>query len=138
MSQSEGEDFFDPVPPLTEEGLLLAFRDAILQLNRSLLTHEQQNLSPKSFAIGDGLVAVAFWSHGNAVIKWNGQGRVELNLFLDGEEKDGVSRFRSTFSKSLGNLNTVMVDEFPRGYGQIVNFASQLTKPPTCLKKPRS
>jgi hypothetical protein len=134
MSQSESEDFFEQVSPFTQEELLLAFRNAILQLNRSLLDDERRKLSPKPFVTGDGLVAVAFWSHGNAVMKWNGQGRVEVNLFLDREDPKGVKGFRSIFIKSLGNLNTVMVDEFPRGYGQIVNFASQMVKPPTWIK----
>jgi hypothetical protein len=68
MSQSESEDLFEQVSPFTQQELLLALRNARPQLNRSLLDDERRTLSPKPFVTGDGLAAVAFWSHGNAVM----------------------------------------------------------------------
>ncbi|KAG7340659.1 spermine synthase [Nitzschia inconspicua] len=134
MSESESPDLFTESPTLSRGKLLAAFQHALLQLRKSMSTEEAQNIAPDFFTIGDGMVATAFWSHGNSILKWNGETRVEINLFLDREDRGDSVNFRNVFTASVGSLATVMLDEFPRGYGQIVNFPSQLSQPPLWIK----
>ncbi|KAL3920449.1 MAG: hypothetical protein SGILL_003260, partial [Bacillariaceae sp.] len=132
---TESQAFFEEIPPLTIERILIAFKNSLLALGPSMTQEEKMSIAPSSFPVGIGYVAVANWSGGRVVLKWNGKERIEANLFLDNENRAAAAIFRQTLADSVGNLKAVMLDEFPRGYGKIVNFQSDLTHPPHWLLK---
>lgn len=130
MHEFESPDLFIESPLLAQDVLLSAFDAALRQVDFG-----SDDPHSTLFTIGTGIIAVAIWSNGNAVLKWNGETRVELSLYLKREDVESSTNFRNSFAVSVGNLATVMLDEFPRGYGQIVSFPSHMAQPPHWLKK---
>jgi hypothetical protein len=131
--EAESSEFLEERIPLTMDVLLIAFKNALLSLE---LSHDESlSVKPISFPVGSGGIAVAFWSHGSLVMKWNGRDRVELNLYLDHEDREATSILHKTFSHAVSNLQRIQMDEFPRGYGNIVNFESHVKDPPHWLVK---
>jgi hypothetical protein len=47
----------------------------------------------------------------------------------------GREKFLTTFSEIVGNLAIVQLDVFPRGYGSVINFKSEMQEPPIWLPK---
>ncbi|KAL3917939.1 MAG: hypothetical protein SGILL_004477, partial [Bacillariaceae sp.] len=131
VPQTESPEFFEEVELLTKERLLAAYKKALSTLE--LTEQEEMTIGPVSFSVGGGEIAAFFWSRGNVVLKWNGGKRAELNLFLDQEKRKAATTFHETFANALGNVHAVQMDEFPRGFGNVVNFESHLKDPPHWL-----
>lgn len=75
---------------------------------------------------GQGSVLVALWSGGSAVILFDGQVHVDINLFTYRESKDTHDEFAELFMSQIPMLNIALRDEQPRGYGRVVNFRKDI------------
>jgi len=75
--------------------------------------------------VGDGCMFVAFWSGGSVVVVWDGRKHIDLNLFTYDENNRVATHFSRIFKLSM-RMKTVLHDEQPRGYGDVVNFLSDI------------
>ena len=91
---------------------------------------ENQIVSPQVHHIDDtagaGSVHVAFWSSGSALVMWDGRGHVDINLVSFLESISFHAEFADLFRYAIPDLETILRDEQPRGYGRVVNFARDL------------
>jgi len=71
--------------------------------------------------IGDGAAAVAVFSTGNAILTWDGESHVDVNLFFRSNNGMLADDFLYRFSEKTG-LERTLRDDQPRGTGRIVQF----------------
>eukprot|EP00536_Pseudo-nitzschia_multiseries_P003195 jgi/Psemu1/322908/estExt_fgenesh1_pg.C_470035 len=126
MYQYETADFYQEVPALSIPILREAFEQAL----ESEVVESKDELSFESFPIGSGVVMSSFWNGGHAVLKWDGAKRVDVNLFTYAEDMDMRLAFQDAFCDEFDYMKSAARDEHPRGYGSIVNFGSEISKPP--------
>lgn len=115
-----------------DAGLGTALRDAIVDVDKTLLC--------QSRVIGQGCVWTCFWQGGNAVLVWDGATHVDLNLYLDETDDDDeeerttprvvAQNVVSQLQEQFPLLVATSVDEQPRGFGHVVNFARDVTENP--------
>jgi spermidine synthase/S-adenosylmethionine/arginine decarboxylase-like enzyme len=82
----------------------------------------------KENEIGKGLVITVSWSEGNIVVVWDGDDRVDVNIFSLNNSAGAThgiltEAFRRQFGPPHAN------DDFPRGTGLIVNFEDEIPPP---------
>jgi hypothetical protein len=69
-----------------------------------------------------------FWDGGNAILVWDGSIHIDINLYLDREDRTTAERFPAEFLSSIRHLELVARDEQPRGYGRVVNLVSEIRR----------
>ncbi|KAL7494018.1 hypothetical protein ACHAWT_002852 [Skeletonema menzelii] len=84
--------------------------------------------------MGEGALYVALMSYAQVVVTWDGAGSVNVNIFTYDETVDHKSLFVSKFRASLPSMNLVLKDEFPRGYGKVINKSDRVNRgeSPSC------
>mmetsp|Transcript_14520 Transcript_14520/g.40367 ORF Transcript_14520/g.40367 Transcript_14520/m.40367 type:complete len:1336 (-) Transcript_14520:1047-5054(-) len=125
LYQFETADFYQEIPDLSIPTLSGAFEKA---LDAKVVASEDKTLF-ESFSIGSGVVISSFWNDGQAVLKWDGMKRVDVNLFTYKEDMDTRLEFQGAFCNEIEYMQSVARDEHPRGYGSVVNFGSEISKP---------
>ena len=73
--------------------------------------------------IGDGAIAAAVMEEGTVVVAWDGDTRVDINLFTFDESEELATDFMTNFSDRIPKLQLLLRDEQPRGINRVVNFA---------------
>ena len=106
--------------------VLKALEVALATVAHSSFTSGELPVIQKITDIGLGCVVVALWSGGSAIVLWDGNLHVDLNLFLFEENVKWANDFKLTFNAELPALETVLYDEQPRGTGRVVNFRRDL------------
>jgi hypothetical protein len=134
MFEAESSEFYKEIPALTRDQITDAFIGALFE-SRIVTGQDISELSPRTIQVGEGILVHAFWSNGHAILKWNGQVRVEVNIYLEKEDRSVRMNFQTKFIEAVGNLAIVQFDEFPRGYGSLINFESDMKDPPNWLSK---
>jgi S-adenosylmethionine/arginine decarboxylase-like enzyme len=77
--------------------------------------------------IGDGALLVTAFKEGNAVLVWDGRNHIDVNLFLFDDRKELADTFASKLTHfTENNLKVALRDDFPRGFGRVVNFKDDL------------
>ena len=76
--------------------------------------------------IGNGCVLVALWAEGSAIVMWDGNIHIDINLFMFDESENRAKAFKESFSLEIPSLTTVLHDEHPRGIGRVVNYLKDL------------
>ncbi|KAG7349140.1 spermidine synthase [Nitzschia inconspicua] len=133
LVQAESEEYKQKDPPLHHPSLVSAFRNAVLEI---LDGKDLSIVDSESFHFeGGGALELAFWPQGQAIMKFDGSTGVEINLFLDNGDFPERDRFRKVFVGTVPSLMVTMLDEFPRGYGSVVNLKKDLKDPPIWLSK---
>mmetsp|Transcript_7834 Transcript_7834/g.19536 ORF Transcript_7834/g.19536 Transcript_7834/m.19536 type:complete len:1438 (-) Transcript_7834:738-5051(-) len=127
IHQFESSDFVESVPPLSTSLLETAFKSA---LQTTILKDSESLPAMEAFDVGSGVVVTAFWSKGNGILKWDGHLRVDVNIFMENEDIEGRIAFQDDFVGRFEYMNGVARDEHPRGYGRMVNFASEIETTP--------
>ena len=97
--------------------------------SRSLKKANFTNSKPQEFdELGDGVVFVAISLEGNAIVVWDGDSRVDINLFVyESERTDAfVKRFKKTLKKAQVEAKVLLRDEQPRGTGRVINFRKDI------------
>jgi hypothetical protein len=108
------------LPVLSMANLSAAFNESLAMV----MTEETfGNVTKYEHSILNGGIMTAFWDGGNAVLIWNGEKHVDINLFLSREDVHEVSDFHEYFVGQFPFMATLGQDEQPRGYGGVVNFA---------------
>jgi len=79
--------------------------------------------------VGDGVVLVALWSGGTAVLVWDGGGRIDVNLYTVDESQFVHTKFKTGFNHNFDDLELLNLEEQPRGYGRVVNFREDMKQP---------
>mmetsp|Transcript_37191 Transcript_37191/g.81434 ORF Transcript_37191/g.81434 Transcript_37191/m.81434 type:complete len:1243 (-) Transcript_37191:215-3943(-) len=67
--------------------------------------------------MGKGCVVVALWSGGNAIMLWDGQTGVDLNVFTNSESIEVHDAFADNLMKYIPSLKLRLRDDQPRGVG---------------------
>mmetsp|Transcript_7147 Transcript_7147/g.17459 ORF Transcript_7147/g.17459 Transcript_7147/m.17459 type:complete len:1557 (+) Transcript_7147:99-4769(+) len=125
MVYSESPEFSIPEAGISLETLESAFADSV---SKAGLAIESSHMQP--LMIGNGYLVSFLSPKGNGIMKWDGAGRVEVNmLVIEGRyarrgfsfEHD-IRRFKKSFLDTLPRLKVVAQDSFPRGYGKVVSF----------------
>ena len=75
--------------------------------------------------IGDGAMASAVMKEGTVVVTWDGDVRVDINLFTFDETEALATDFMTKFSKRIPKLKLLLRDNQPRGINRVVNFAQE-------------
>ncbi len=132
LSQFETADFYQKIPDLSAPKLIDAFEKAIT----TKVLDSKKALAVNSFPIGKGIVVTAFWKEGHAIMKWDGMRRVDINFFTSEENPKLRFVFQDAFCDEIDHMNKVSRDEHPRGYGSVVNFSSEIAKPPHWVEEP--
>jgi len=97
---------------------------------RDMDDEDMQDAELHGYSLGDGCVIVAFWPTGNAVLMWNGNSRIDINLFTIDQDDVLHTDFEESFIYfSRRSMNVVSRDEIPRGIGRVVNFQSEIDRP---------
>jgi len=65
--------------------------------------------------MGEGCVVVALWSGGNAIMLWDGQTGVDLNVFTNSESIEVHDAFGDNLMKYIPSLKLRLRDDQPRG-----------------------
>ena len=125
MYQFETADFYQEIPDLSISTIFDAFENSV---EKTIAKSEK--ISSDSIHIGSGLVITASWSNGHSILKWDGKKRVDINVFTYEEDMESRIAFQVAFSNQIEYMKSVTRDEHPRGYGGIVNFKSEIAKPP--------
>ena len=74
--------------------------------------------------IGDGFVIFAAWAEGSAVVIWDGDKRIDVNLFsMEDMAKETLSAVAQALALYLKHTS---VDVFPRGTGKVINNRLQI------------
>mmetsp|Transcript_38988 Transcript_38988/g.94363 ORF Transcript_38988/g.94363 Transcript_38988/m.94363 type:complete len:865 (-) Transcript_38988:169-2763(-) len=77
---------------------------------------------------GNGSIVIASWSKGQAIVLWDGDGRVDVNWFVFGVDTDIPDSLMATFDNAISMLlafTAIVRDEIPRGTGRIIDFHSE-------------
>jgi len=130
--ESAAESTEETEPQLSLSDLIEALEGALFE--SGIVHNNKGTYLSKTTNVGSGAIECAFWRGGNAIMKWNGSGGVEISLFTDGENKIARNKFQKLFKDKLQWLHVVTFDDFPRGYGNVVNFMSEIKVPPKWLK----
>ena len=78
--------------------------------------------------IGDGAMAAAVMEEGTVVVAWDGETRVDINLFTFDETEKLATDFMTNFTDRIPKLQLLLRDEQPRGINRVVNFAEDYNK----------
>ena len=78
--------------------------------------------------IGDGAMASAVMKEGTVVVTWDGDVRVDINLFTFDETEALATDFMTKFSERIPKLKLLLRDNQPRGINRVVNFAQESIK----------
>ena len=71
-----------------------------------------------------GFVIFAAWAEGSAVVIWDGDKRIDVNLFsMEDEAKETLSAVAQALALYLKHTS---VDVFPRGTGKVINNRHQI------------
>jgi spermidine synthase len=132
LLQFESTGFVTEATKLTTTDVLGAFGYGI---NTAMLKEGEETSLIGIFEIGSGVVLTTFWNDGHAILKWDGQNRLEVNIFTYYQEEGGRTKFQEAFISQLDFLQTLARDEHPRGYGSIVNFENEIATDPYWVKQ---
>jgi hypothetical protein len=132
INQFESADFVEKIPDLSIPKILGAFGYA---LKKEALEEGEEMSFMNSYPIGSGVVMTAFWKDGHAILKWDGLHHIDINLFTYEEDFDTRIAFQHSFCSQLDYIKPLARDEHPRGYGGVVNFASEIQSPPQWVTK---
>ena len=75
---------------------------------------------------GDGNFDVIHWTGGNAVFLWDGRSHIDVHLFTFDEDFALPNKISRDLRASIRQLQEVLKDDYPRGYGRVVNFRSDI------------
>lgn len=101
------------------------------ELFHDVFVGEDENpMYTKTFdGIGEGLVFVAIWEDGQVVMVWDGHHTVDVNIYCDTLRTYQIIQNR--IQGELPSLKIHLLDIHPRGYGHVVNFATDMEELPT-------
>jgi hypothetical protein len=91
-------------------------------LSRSLEEADFTNFNSQEVdELGDGVALIAVSLEGSAIVVWDGDSRVDINLFVYESERTDkfVTRFKKTLKKSQVETKVLLRDEQPRGTGRV-------------------
>jgi hypothetical protein len=130
LLQEESDEYLQAVPPLDLSSLVQAFEYALSQLIVDMWIVDRT-----SFNVGKGAVEIAFWPLGQAIMKFDGSVGVEFNLFMVEENQKSRQKFEEAVQAKIPSLKIFLVDEFPRGIGDVVNLQREMKDAPIWLSK---
>ena len=114
----------DQLPLLSMSLVEKVFRKTLTIIS----TGNSLEFSQQSHSIGDGCVLTAAWTRGTAVVVWDGDKHIDINLLVDEEEDSWIEIFNAEFMNRIPFLAAVRRDEQPRGFGGVVNFAGEIRR----------
>lgn len=103
---------------LTYDRLAAAFKLVVQTLSGPVKEEVHQ--------VGEGAVYIALYDEGQFVATWDGATNINLNIFTYDETVDHASIIAEPFMRSLQNMNEMLRDEQPRGYGRVINFSDRI------------
>ena len=86
---------------------------------------EQADLEELTSA-GDGSVLSTFWPGGSMLLIWDGRTHFDINLVTYFESSKLAQDLAIKLKEEIYGLETILLDEQPRGFGRAVNFRKDL------------
>jgi hypothetical protein len=130
LLEAESEEYVQAILPLVSSNLVQAFEYAL-----SKVIVDMKMLDKTSLQVGRGAVDIAFWPQGRVIMKFDGSTGVEFNLFMEDENQTFRQKFQKAVQQMMPTLKLILVDEFPRGIGGVVNLQKEMQDPPIWLSK---
>ena len=129
-------------PPQPEQGQVdltkTQLRDILergIQAQGSRINGSLDQLSVGMTDLGStsGCVFTAIWTLGSLVATWDGDKRIDVDLFLEGDaasegRRSQSSEWEAFLTKEIPHLAVSTMTKQPRGYGQVVNTQAELEK----------
>lgn len=76
--------------------------------------------------VGEGCVMICFLSDGGTVVvSWNGKDHFDVNIFFT-RSISSLGELRNAILDKVSTLKLLFYDEFPRGFGRVVNHKRDL------------
>jgi len=72
--------------------------------------------------VGDGTVIIALWSECSAVVMYDGESQLTLNLFTQQPHEVVHRKFEELFIQSIPSIDLQLRDTHPRGLGRVISF----------------
>ena len=72
--------------------------------------------------IGDGITIVALWSECSAVVLYDGNSQLSLNLFTTDQDEIIHEKFEEFFIQHIPSIELQLRDTQPRGTGRVITF----------------
>jgi S-adenosylmethionine/arginine decarboxylase-like enzyme len=135
-----GEAHFGTQKPLGEQHLVQFKMEATEERNPNtpkMLEHilsnafkrpsgERFDVRTTSESVGLGLIIAAVCPEGTALVVWNGEDRLDLNVFS--YQLDFLDTTIAAFALHPQLKKRISLDEFPRGVGRVVNLRRDMQK----------
>jgi len=118
------------LPSMSSSGLREAFTKGLASVN---IQAGDEGVRAFDGIVGTGSIHVAFWEAGVAVATWDGENHIEINFITNYEDAKIRTMFSETVLKEAPFLLIASRDEFPRGFGRVVNFPSDFDGDPHWL-----
>jgi len=83
--------------------------------------------------VGDGAIYVALMSNAQVTITWDGADSINVNIFTYDQSLDHDAYFVNKFKAPLPNMDLMLKDEMPRGYGKVINKSDRVNHAETPL-----
>jgi len=91
-----------------------AFENAVLNSFSSKI-HEYKD-------VGDGSLFVSLNANRTAIVLWDGDRHIDVNIFDSSHKKIFAKKFSEKFKFKIPKYEVALLDEQPRGFGRVVNF----------------
>lgn len=128
--------FESPEFSIQEAGISLDMLNHAFEksVDKAALTMDGYQMKP--MRVGNGFLVSFMSPRGNGIMKWDGAGRVEVNMLVkEGRYKRPgvnfdyeINLFSYEFRRVLPGLKLVAQDSFPRGYGKVVSFQHEMIR----------
>ncbi|VEU34716.1 unnamed protein product [Pseudo-nitzschia multistriata] len=80
---------------------------------------DEDQIVVDSYDVGEGAIVLATWSEGTILCVWDGDSRLDINIFS--LEESAPEIFRSVRNNFRMYLQPIEKDQFPRGTGRVIN-----------------
>jgi hypothetical protein len=78
--------------------------------------------------VGEGALYIALMDKGQLVVTWDGASNMNVNIFTYDEKTNHGSAIAQPLMSSLPEMNLMLRDEQPRGYGQVINTSDRINR----------
>jgi len=97
-----------------------------LQKVLTVMNVEESQIKHFDIGVGKSFVVFASWSGGSALVLYDGNSHLDLNLFTKDQEEQVHESFEDSFSKKIPSIRLELRDVQPRGTGRTVVFEDRM------------
>eukprot|EP00970_Alexandrium_tamarense_P016582 scaffold6887_cov188-Alexandrium_tamarense.AAC.3 len=107
---------------LSASAVQSAFKSAVEEFSKGGETKEEFH------EVGEGALYIALLSNAQVAVTWDGAGSIMVNIFTYDENVNHFKAFATPLTASLPQMNLMLSDEQPRGYGGVINKSDRINR----------